>query len=120
MGGRSSAQPQSAPPTRTEPKSATVRAAHFVNPISLTSSAPPLAGGTEGLPWRRSARIRILGPYGRRMWIGELLRTSRPAGWPIAAGIFRIGMAYGGAAESRITVALTAALTLPFCLFLFG
>jgi 4-hydroxybenzoate polyprenyltransferase len=49
-----------------------------------------------------------------------ILKVSRPAGWLIAAGVFRVGMGYGGAIESPRTIALTAALTLPFCLFLFG
>lgn len=51
----------------------------------------------------------------------DLLRISRPAGWLVAVGIFRIGMAYGGRAEETpLTAALTAALSFPFCLFLFG
>ncbi|MEJ7729213.1 MAG: UbiA family prenyltransferase [Polyangiaceae bacterium] len=45
---------------------------------------------------------------------------SRPAGWLIALGIYRVGMAYGQARESTRASLIAAALTLPFGLVLFG
>jgi len=55
----------------------------------------------------------------RPFWI-ELLLVSRPAGWLASVGLFRCGMAYGDAPETARSAALTACLSAPFCLFLFG
>lgn len=52
--------------------------------------------------------------------LAHLLRVSRPAGWLIALGVYRVGMAYGDAQESVRATWIAAALTFPFGLVLFG
>jgi 4-hydroxybenzoate polyprenyltransferase len=52
--------------------------------------------------------------------LAHLLRVSRPAGWLIALGIYRVGMAYAEARESARAWLIAAALTFPFGLVLFG
>lgn len=49
-----------------------------------------------------------------------LLQTSRPIGWLVSVGLFRIGMAYGNIPDRAVTIALTVALSMPFGLYLFG
>lgn len=49
-----------------------------------------------------------------------LVRTSRPLGWIAALSLYRIGMAYGYVQDDAVTMGLSAALTFPFCLYLFG
>jgi 4-hydroxybenzoate polyprenyltransferase len=46
--------------------------------------------------------------------------VSRPVGWVLAVGLFQMGLAYGEAARSWWTYALSIHLAFPFCLLLFG
>ncbi len=68
----------------------------------------------------RHAEARPVGTTALLQALRYLFVTSRPLGWIAAVGLYRIGMAYGNTPDTPATWAVSAALSWPFCLFLFG